>query len=87
MNGRALNEKAIEVSPSSTRILDHAAEVSTPFPPRRIDLDQVTGTALPAASQTFSAAPLASAALFQLQVRGAIHMVAMVEATDMGLLL
>ena len=53
----------------------------------RIDLDQVTGTALPAASQTFSAAPLASAALFQLQVRGAIHMVAMVEATDMGLLL
>jgi hypothetical protein len=35
MNGRALNEKAIEVSPSSTRILDHAAEVLTPFPPSK----------------------------------------------------
>ncbi|KAJ8108617.1 hypothetical protein ONZ43_g6370 [Nemania bipapillata] len=34
MNGRALNEKAIEVSPSSSRVLDRAAEVLTPFPPK-----------------------------------------------------
>ncbi|KAK5025008.1 Asparagine-rich protein (ARP protein) [Exophiala sideris] len=33
MNGRALNEKAIEVSPSSSRVLDRAAEILTPFPP------------------------------------------------------
>ncbi|KAJ5992117.1 hypothetical protein N7451_007841 [Penicillium sp. IBT 35674x] len=32
MNGRALNEKAIEVSPSSSRVLDRAAEILTPFP-------------------------------------------------------
>ena len=50
----------------------------------RIDLDQVTGTALPAVSRTFSAAQLASAAPFQLQVLGEIHMGAMVEVTDMG---
>src|ERR1700753_21663 len=35
MNGRALNEKAIEVSPSSNRVLDRAAEVLTPFPPSK----------------------------------------------------
>jgi Zn-finger in Ran binding protein and others len=35
MNGRALNEKAIEVSPSSTRILDRASEILTPFPPSK----------------------------------------------------
>jgi hypothetical protein len=35
MNGRALNEKAIEVSPSSSRLLDHAAEALTPFPPSK----------------------------------------------------
>ncbi|RKF55442.1 putative RNA-binding protein C17H9.04c [Golovinomyces cichoracearum] len=35
MNGRALNEKAIEVSPSSSRVLDHAAEILTPFPPSK----------------------------------------------------
>ena len=35
MNGRALNEKAIEVSPSSTRVLDRAAEILTPFPPSK----------------------------------------------------
>jgi hypothetical protein len=32
MNGRALNEKAIEVSPSSSRVLDRAQEILTPFP-------------------------------------------------------
>jgi len=32
MNGRALNEKAIEVSPSSSRVLDRAADILTPFP-------------------------------------------------------
>lgn len=35
MNGRALNEKAIEVSPSSSRVLDHASEILTPFPPSK----------------------------------------------------
>lgn len=35
MNGRALNEKAIEVSPSSTRVLDRATEILTPFPPSK----------------------------------------------------
>ena len=35
MNGRALNEKAIEVSPSSSRVLDRAAEMLTPFPPSK----------------------------------------------------
>lgn len=35
MNGRALNEKAIEVSPSSSRVLDHAADILTPFPPSK----------------------------------------------------
>ena len=35
MNGRALNEKAVEVSPSSSRVLDRAAEILTPFPPSK----------------------------------------------------
>lgn len=35
MNGRALNEKAIEVSPSSSRVLDRAAEILSPFPPSK----------------------------------------------------
>ena len=35
MNGRALNEKAIEVSPSSSRVLDRAADILTPFPPSK----------------------------------------------------
>lgn len=35
MNGRALNEKAIEVSPSSHRVLDRAADILTPFPPSK----------------------------------------------------
>lgn len=35
MNGRALNEKAIEVSPSSSRVLDRAAEILTAFPPSK----------------------------------------------------
>ncbi|KAI1917939.1 Asparagine-rich protein (ARP protein) [Ophidiomyces ophidiicola] len=35
MNGRALNERAIEVSPSSSRVLDRAAEILTPFPPSK----------------------------------------------------
>src|ERR1700712_388698 len=35
MNGRALNEKAIEVSPSSNRVLERASEVLTPFPPSK----------------------------------------------------
>ncbi|ODQ63183.1 hypothetical protein NADFUDRAFT_15008, partial [Nadsonia fulvescens var. elongata DSM 6958] len=32
MNGRAINERAIEVSPSSSRVLDHAQDILTPFP-------------------------------------------------------
>ncbi|KAM7202754.1 Ribonuclease H-like domain containing protein [Naviculisporaceae sp. PSN 640] len=35
MNGRALNEKAIEVSPSSSRVLDRAADILMPFPPSK----------------------------------------------------
>ncbi|KAK4227093.1 hypothetical protein QBC38DRAFT_509937 [Podospora fimiseda] len=35
MNGRALNEKAIEVSPSSHRVLDRASEILMPFPPSK----------------------------------------------------
>lgn len=35
MNGRALNEKAIEVSPSSSRVLDRAQEIIMPFPPSK----------------------------------------------------
>jgi len=35
MNGRALGDRAIEVSPSSARILERAAEILTPFPVRR----------------------------------------------------
>jgi Zn-finger in Ran binding protein and others len=35
MNGRALNERAIEVSPSSNRVLERAAEILTPFPPSK----------------------------------------------------
>ena len=35
MNGRALNERAIEVSPSSSRVLDRAADILTPFPPSK----------------------------------------------------
>lgn len=37
MNGRALNDKAIEVCPSSSRVLDRAAavEILAPFPPSK----------------------------------------------------
>ncbi|KAK4159381.1 hypothetical protein QBC43DRAFT_130796 [Cladorrhinum sp. PSN259] len=35
MNGRALNEKAIEVSPSSSRVLDRAHDILMPFPPSK----------------------------------------------------
>ncbi|KAK4939952.1 hypothetical protein LTR28_009250, partial [Elasticomyces elasticus] len=35
MNGRALNEKAIEVSPSSSRVLDRAADILCAFPPSK----------------------------------------------------
>lgn len=35
MNGRALNEKAIEVSPSSQRVLERASDILVPFPPSK----------------------------------------------------
>ncbi|KAF2403034.1 hypothetical protein EJ06DRAFT_317715 [Trichodelitschia bisporula] len=35
MNGRALNEKAIEVAPSSSRVLERATDILTPFPPSK----------------------------------------------------
>lgn len=35
MNGRVLNDRAIEVQPLLTRVLDLAAEVLTPFPPSK----------------------------------------------------
>lgn len=67
MNGRALNEKAIEVSPSSSRVLDRAAEILTPFLQARIDLDLETGPVHPADSPTSSVVQHASAALSQLR--------------------
>lgn len=33
LNGRALNNRPIEIQPSSTRVLDKASELLTPFPP------------------------------------------------------
>ncbi|ABN65209.2 Asparagine-rich protein (ARP protein), partial [Scheffersomyces stipitis CBS 6054] len=35
MNGRVLNDRAIEVQPSSTRVLDKASDLLTPFPPSK----------------------------------------------------
>lgn len=35
MNGRTLSDSTIRVSPSSTRILDRAGEILTPFPPSK----------------------------------------------------
>ena len=35
MNGRALNEKAIEISPSSGRVLDRASDILISFPPSK----------------------------------------------------
>lgn len=39
MNGRALGDRAIEVSPSSARVLERAAEILTPFPVRHFGID------------------------------------------------
>lgn len=35
MNGRALNDRPIEIQPSSTRVLDKASDLLTPFPPSK----------------------------------------------------
>ncbi|ANB11638.1 Nrp1p [Sugiyamaella lignohabitans] len=35
MNGRALNDRAIEISPSSNRVLERAQEILSPFPPSK----------------------------------------------------
>ncbi|KAI5951036.1 NRP1 [Candida jiufengensis] len=35
MNGKALNNRAIEVQPSSTKVLDKANDLLTPFPPSK----------------------------------------------------
>jgi inhibitor of KinA sporulation pathway (predicted exonuclease) len=35
MNGRSLNDKCVEVQPSSARVLDRAQEILTPFPPSK----------------------------------------------------
>ena len=64
MNGRALNEKAIEVSPSSSRVLDRAAEILTPFPPSKNRPRPAIGPAHHAVSPTSSAVLPASAARF-----------------------
>jgi hypothetical protein len=74
MNGRALNDRAIEVSPSSTRILERAAaaDILTPFPVIHIlaptNLSQVktardpeTGLVPPAGSVTSNVVPPVSA--------------------------
>jgi hypothetical protein len=65
MNGRALGDRAIEVSPSSARVLERAAEILTPFPVCsswnlltssrvRTDLALEIGRVPPVASATFS---------------------------------
>lgn len=41
LNGRCLNDRVIEVSPSSHNVLDRASEILTHFPQSKIDLDQV----------------------------------------------
>ncbi|EGV64071.1 hypothetical protein CANTEDRAFT_122140 [Yamadazyma tenuis ATCC 10573] len=35
LNGRALNDRAVEIQPSSTHVLDKASELLTPFPPSK----------------------------------------------------
>lgn len=35
MNGRALSERVVEISPSSNRVLDRAADILTSFPPSK----------------------------------------------------
>lgn len=35
MNGRVLNDKSVEVQPSSIKILDNASDLLTPFPPSK----------------------------------------------------
>lgn len=35
MNGRALNNRPIEIQPSSTRVLNKASDILTPFPPSK----------------------------------------------------
>lgn len=35
INGRGLNDKSIEIQPSSSRVLDRAQEILTPFPPSK----------------------------------------------------
>ena len=65
MNGRALSDRAIEVSPSSARVLERAAEILTPFPvwswlnflissQARIDLVLEIGRVLPVDSVIFN---------------------------------
>jgi hypothetical protein len=89
MNGRALGDRAIEVSPSSARVLERAAEILTPFPvcpslnlltrsQARIDLDPVIGPALHAASVISNVVRLASDAhihLLRLKEANQIHLV------------
>jgi hypothetical protein len=71
MNGRALGDRAIEVSPSSARVLERAAEILTPFPVRPalnfLTISQAkigpvleTGRVRLAASATFNAVRHAS---------------------------
>lgn len=75
MNGRALGDRTIEVLPSSSRILDRASEILTPFPvgirppvlseltyrsPVRTGPDRVTGHALRADSLIFKEEQLVS---------------------------
>ncbi|WEJ96299.1 Asparagine-rich protein (ARP protein) [Yamadazyma tenuis] len=46
LNGRALNDRAVEIQPSSTHVLDKASELLTPFPPsknQRIDKQNMGG--------------------------------------------
>ena len=44
MNGRALGDRAIEVSPSSARVLERAAEILTPFPVDTVFINSLTAS-------------------------------------------
>lgn len=85
MNGRALGDRAIEVSPSSARVLERAADILTPFPVKssyifliisqvRIDPALETGLVLPVDSVTFNGVQHVSDALTPLHQLKAVNL-------------
>ena len=84
MNGRALGDRAIEVSPSSARVLERAAEILTPFPVKssytfliisqvRTDPALETGLVLPVDSVTSNVVQHVSDALTPLHQLKAVN--------------